>query len=446
MAQMTQLETERQLRNGQRTAAADGGLPALIDALRWRWKPVLLIAALFTLGATIYVESLPSQYDGETILSIAPRAGAERSDANIVRVVGPKYVEFATAPATIDEVADSIGEDPETIEDATDATIATDTGNVMITVRLPSAMRAARAANAIAAEVVRFSRRDPLLVATVVARALPPSEPSAPPRRLLEAAALLIGLLQGIGVTLLLERGRPRLRSWRDLARLTGYPVVGRIPPSRVLRTRPTKAFSDPRTASAFRILRANLEPQVREGDVDVLLVTSPQAAEGKTTVAALLAESLGRLGFRVLLIDADLRRPGVGRLASVSGADGLSSVLRSGGDLNGAVRPGWADGLWLLPTHPDPEAGDLLPRRFGEVVAEARRAFDVVVIDAPPLLGTDDARTLARIARGILLVVSAGSTPANVNEAILAVEALNAPLIGVVGNRFKEAEQPYYY
>jgi polysaccharide biosynthesis transport protein len=443
---MTELETERQLRQGQRTAAAEGGLPALLDAVRWRWKPVLLIAALFTIGATIYVELLPSQYDGETIVSIAPRPGAERSDANIVRVVGPKYVEYATAPATIEVVANAIGEDPGTIEDAADATIATDTGNLTIKVRLPSASRAARAANGIATEVVKYSQSDPLLVATVVARALPPSSPAAPPRRLLEGAALLIGLLLGIAFSLLLERGRPRLPSWRDLARMTGYPVVGRIPASRALRTRPLKAFSDPQTASAFRILRANLEPQLREGDVDVLLVTSPKAADGKTTVAALLAESLGRLGSKVLLIDADLRRPGIAQMANVNGSHGLSSFLRAGGDLNGAVQPGWTDGLWLLPTNPDPEAGDLLPRRFGEVIEEARRTFDLIVVDAPPLLGTDDARTLARIARGIVLVVSAGSTASDVNEAILAVEALNAPLMGIVGNRFKEAAQPYHY
>ena len=68
----------------------------------------------------------------------------------------------------------------------------------------------------------------------------------------------------GVVASLLLERGRPRLRTWRDLARATGYPVVGRIPPSRALKRGLAAAFSDLRTASAFRILRANLEPQLR--------------------------------------------------------------------------------------------------------------------------------------------------------------------------------------
>ena len=443
---MSQLDTESRPRNGQRTPSGEGNLPELLEALKWRWKPILLIAGLFTLGATIYVESLASQYDGKAIVSIAPRPNADQSDANVVRVVGPKYVDYATAPETVRRVARDIGERASTLQDAVNATIATDTGTLTVTVRLPSPRRAAVAANALADEVIAFSRTDPLLIATSVAEAVPSRSPDAPPRRLLEAAALFVGLLMGIAVSLLVERGRPRLRSWREIARLTGYPVLGRIPPSRTLRTRPTKAFADPQTASSFRILRANLEPQLREGDVNVLVVTSPQAADGKTTIAALLAESLGRLGHKVLLVDADLRRPGLARMANVRGESGLSTVLRSGGDLDGAVRPGWADGLWILPTAADPEAGDLLARGFDEVISEARSSFDVLVVDSPPLLGTDDARTLARKADGILLVVSSGSTATNVNEAILAVEALKAPLLGIIGNRFKEGSQPYYY
>jgi succinoglycan biosynthesis transport protein ExoP len=432
--------------SGRRRLAQEGGLPELIDALRWRWKAMLIIAALFAIGATIYVESLPSQYDGKALVAISPRANAPAAGSDTVRVLAPKYVRYVTAPSTIARVAPGIGEDRGEMEDAINSSIATDTGNLEITVRLPSPVRAARGANAFADAAVAFSRRDPLLVGQIVARALPDNEPASPPRRLLEAASILVGLLFGVVASLLLERGRPRLRTWRDLARLTGYPVVGRVPPSRTLHNAPTRAFSDVQASSAFRILRANLEPQIRDGGIDFVLVTSPLPGDGKTTTAALLSESFSRLGMKVLLIDADLRRPGTAKIAGIASEPGLANVLRGETSLSEAVRMGWTENLSVLSTPHDPEAGDLLSRRFVDVVEEARHRFDLIVVDTPPLLSADDPRTLATMAKGILLVVSAGSTMSSVNDAIVAVEALKAPLIGIVGNRFKESGPAYYY
>ena len=444
----TNLDLERtpSPRESRRTPGQEGGLPELLDALRWRWRPTLIIALLFFVGSTIYVESLPSQYDGNALLSIAPRPAVSDVSGNVVRIVGPKYSEYAKARATIRQVARTLGENPKKLERATVANIVTDTGNVTIRVRLPSPERAARAANAIARQTVQFSRTDPLLSAQIVAPALPDDEVAAPPRRILEAAALFIGILIGIVASLLLERGRPRLRNWRDLARTSGYPVLGRIPPLRSLKNRPTGAFVDGEASSAARILRANLEPQIREGAIDFIVVTSASPGDGKTTIAAMLAESFSRLGMKVLVVDADLRRPGLSRITGVDAHPGLSTVLREEATLDQALREGWTEGVWLLPTEHDVEAGDLLSRNFADIVEQARERFDLILVDTPPLLSTDDPRTLATMAKGILLVVSAGATNSSVNEAILAVEALNAPLMGIVGNRFKESGTPYYY
>jgi succinoglycan biosynthesis transport protein ExoP len=435
---------ERSPRPSRRGVSTEGGLPELLDAVRWRWKPTLAIALLFTAGATAFVENLPPKYDGKALVSVEPRP--RTSDSNLVRVVGPKYSEYVTAPSTIAAVAKTIGETPKSLANAINAQIATDTGNITITARMPSPERAARAANAFAAAAVTFSKNDQLLAADLVARALPDRQPASPPRRLLELASLFVGCLIAVVVSLLLERGRPRLRSWRDIARLTGYPILGRIPASRMLHNRPLRAFADVHAASAFRILRANLEPQLREGGLDFLIVTSPGAGDGKTTVAALLAESFARLGMRVLLVDADLRRPGLSGTVAVRSSPGLADVLRDRARFEDAVQAGWVPGLDLVPTTSDTDASELLFQNFGDALDEVRDRYDITIVDTSPLLSTDDPRTLAAIAKGIVLVVSASSTQASVNEAVMAVESLHAPLLGIVANRFKDADAADYY
>jgi polysaccharide biosynthesis transport protein len=426
----------------------EGGLPELLEALRWRWKLTLLIAACVALGAGGYVRSLPSEYDGKAVVAFGPKPNVSSASADAVRVVVPKYVDYVTAPATVHHVAASLGTSARRLQDALDASLARDTGTVTVRVRLRSPAEAATDANAFARNLVDFAKKDPLLQAQLVAPALTPTSPSAPPRALLEASALVVGLLLGAGVSVLLERGRPRLRSWREITQLTGYPLLGRIPVSRAIRTRTTTSFSDPVVGSSFRTLRANLEQILRERKIKLIVVTSPSEEDGKTTVAALLAESLSRLGAKTLLLDADLRRPGIAPLLSMNDNSGLAGILHGEFGFKGVIQKGWIQNLSVLPTAADHAAGDLLARKFAAVVTDASAGFDFVVVDTAPLLGTDDARTITTTLgdHGVLLVVSAGSAADLVNEAVLAIEALKAPLLGIVGNRLKEGRRAYYY
>jgi capsular exopolysaccharide synthesis family protein len=426
----------------------EGGLPELLEALRWRWKLTLLIAGCVLLGAILYVQSLPSEYDGKAVVAFGPKPNVASASADAVRVVVPKYVDYVTAPATVRDVAAALGTSARRLQHALDASLARDTGTVTIRVRLRSPDEAARDANAFARNLVEFAKKDPLLQAQLVAPALTPTSPAAPPRALLEGAALVVGLLLGAGIAVLLERGRPRLRSWREIAQLTGYPLLGRIPVSRAIRKRTTTSFSDPVVGSSFRTLRANLEQILRERKIKLILVTSPSEEDGKTTVAALLAESLSRLGANTLLLDADLRRPGIAPLLSMNDNRGLAAILHGESGFTGLIQRGWIRNLSVLPTAADHAAGDLLARRFATVAAAAVADYDFVVIDTAPLLGTDDARTITTSLgdHGVLLVVSAGSAADLVNEAVLAIESLKAPLLGIVGNRLKEGRRAYYY
>jgi polysaccharide biosynthesis transport protein len=420
-------------------------LPEFIDSLSHRWKLILWVAVLVAAGATWYVESLPAQYETKATVVFSPRAQVETASSDSVRLLLPKYVAYATAPATVDQLAPSLGQAPDVLERAVNATPVTDSGNLVIGVQMSDPDEAADAANAFARATVAFSETDRLITGEIVAPALAPESPSGPPRRLLEASALAAGLLVAVGLSFLVERGRPRLRTWRDMARATGHPVIGRVPTSRVLKSRPRDGFADPRVGAAFRTLRTSLEHEWRDRTVGVIAITSPTPGDGKTTVAALFAESLARLGSKVLLVDADLRRPGLTTKFRVDSPAGLGAVLEGRALVSEAVAAGWVDGLWVLPGSPNADAGDLIARRFEEVMHEARGSYDVVVVDTPPLIGTDDARTVASISDGVLLVIAARSTTDAVNEAVLALEGLRAPVLGVIGNHLHEGRSAYY-
>ena len=427
--------------------AQEGQLPDLLEALRWRWKLAAAIALAVFVGAFLYVETLPSDYTGEAIVAISPR-NAETS-ADTVRITAPKYVAYVTAPSTINAVAAEIDEDPGELDEALNATVASETGNITLTVTMTGGdtrERVADIANAFADDLVEATAVDKLVEGAVVAEAVTPDHQSGPPRRLLQAAALAVGILLGIAISLLVERGRPRLRSWREIAALTGYPVLARVPRSRKLKTRPKEAFADPAVGVAFRTMRTNLEAKLTEGKGSFLVVTSPSSGDGKTTIAALLAESLARLGVRVLLMDVDLRRPGVSKTFNLTPTPGSAELLRKTTTVDQVVQKGWIEGLSIIPTVSDPDAGDLLATNFSDVLRQVRDRYEVVIADAPPLIGTDDAATLATMAGGIVLVVSAGSLGNTVNEAVLTLETLKAPVLGVVANRFRESRRAYYY
>lgn len=402
------------------------------------------------LGAIVYVESLPSEFEAQAVVALTPRSDAENASSDSVRIVAPSYVAYLTAPATIREVADDLSADPSTVGKALQASVAPDSGNLTISATSLDKEDAQVIANAFADAAVELARGDELLEAKVIAPAITPGSPSGPPRKLLEAAALLVGLLLGTVVALLLERGRPRIRSWRDIYEVTGYTVIARVPRSRVMKARPKEAFADPGVGAAFRTLRTNVERALAAADGEArprsIGVASARSGDGKTMVAALFAESLARLGSEVLLIDGDMSRSGLSKTFGYNAEKGTSDVLRGDSSLKSAVKPGWVDNLAVLPTRIENQAGDLIASRFEDLLKEALASYETVVVDSAPLIGTDEGRTIATHVGGVLLVARAGEMSGPLNEAVLALEDLKAPVIGVVGNRLRKTETGQSY
>ncbi len=288
---------------------------------------------------------------------------------------------------------------------------------------------------------------------TLIAPASLPGAPVSPnilQNVLLAAAA---GLALAIGVVLLLEYLDDTIKSPEDALRVSGLATLGNIARISPLR-KPEDALitlQHPRspTAEDYRTLRTNLRYSGIENPSGALLITSANPGEGKTTTAANLAIAMAQAGKRVVLVDADLRRPGVHTLFGMSNQLGLSSLfLEDNVPLSRAIQPTAVPGLRVLPSgDPPPNPAEILEsRRMTDILSQLRAESDMVIIDSPPLLVVADANILASRCSGALLVIDSGRTRTEalrrVSENLLHSKV---KVLGVVLNRLSNRRGGYY-
>ena len=237
----------------------------------------------------------------------------------------------------------------------------------------------------------------------------------------------------------------PSVKSWRGMLPAAVEASTG------ALAT--TGHASDPAVSGygeAIRTLRNSILLSDFDRRLRSILVTSASPGEGKSTVACQLASTHAAQGHRTLLIDGDLRRPSVHKQFNLSAAQGLSSVLTGEMDWRQAVvTVQTLPGLEVLTAGPPSRrAADLIGRSLGEVLEEAGREYDLVVLDAPPLLGFAEPLQMASVADGVIVVTRAGETSRKaVASVIHTLARLRANVVGIVLNRVhQEMSDSYYY
>lgn len=265
-----------------------------------------------------------------------------------------------------------------------------------------------------------------------------PNKPVSPNVPLNLALGLLVGLALGVGFAVLRETLDTRIRNERDVEGVTDIPLMGGIAFDPKAKQRPLIVQADPKSprAESFRSLRTNLQFLDVSDQPRSYVITSSIQSEGKSTTAANLAIALTDAGHKVILIDADLRRPKLATYFDIEGAVGLSDVLIRRATLDDTIQQ-WGRGLLsilpagAIPPNPSELLGSTVMQ---QLITGLEKQFDYVLIDAPPLLPVTDGALLARHTGGALLVVAAGRTHKNqLKGALESLTHVNASVAGLV-------------
>ncbi|HWY57442.1 MAG TPA: polysaccharide biosynthesis tyrosine autokinase [Terriglobales bacterium] len=295
-----------------------------------------------------------------------------------------------------------------------------------------------------------------------------PTEPSGPNVLRNLAFALALGLSTGIGLAFLFESMDNTVRTPEQAQTISALPSLGMIPlGSRSMRALGgheklelassreavelvTKSRPRSQMAESYRALRTSLLLTFAGGPPKVILITSALPEEGKTTTSVNSAIVLAQKGTRVLLIDADLRRPSIHKTLGMGPKLGLSNVLTGTATLQQAIIPSTIlPELFILPAGtPPPNPAELLAStKMKDVLEELRKDYDHVVIDSPPTLSVTDAVVISTSADAVVLVIRSGHTtkPAlrRARDILLQV---NARVCGVLVNAVNLNSPDYYY
>jgi succinoglycan biosynthesis transport protein ExoP len=425
-----------------------------LRVLRQQWFVVLLLAALSVGGAVAYTVRQTPVYSATTQLFVVV-SGSESNvselsqGSDFIQQRVKSYTDIATSPQVLEPVIARLHLHTTAAGLAGRVTVESPLDTVLLNLSVTDSdpAQAAQIANAVARQFPDFIAeietpagqvKSPVRL-SVTKLATIPQAPVSPRAPLNIALGLLVGLGIGIGAAVLRDQLNTSISGVSDVEKLTGAIPLGVVPYDPGAQKHPlVEADQQSARAEAFRTLRTNLQFADVDHPPRVIVVTSPLPSEGKSTSACNVALTLALGGARVVLVDGDLRKPAVGKYLGISNAAGLTSVLAGRHDLRDVVVAYGRETLSILPSGPTPpNPSELLgSQQMADLLTTLANHYDIVVVDAPPLLPVTDAAVLASAADGAVLVLRHGKTRREEAErAIQALAAVNAKLLGTVLN-----------
>jgi capsular exopolysaccharide synthesis family protein len=429
-----------------------------LRALR-RFAVFLVSLTLIGLSAgVLYGLTAPTRYSTTAELLVIGQAQsadgtATTAELNLARsyalqAVG-SYVAIIPSSIVLQPVIDELGLPETTTELAGLVSVSAAPGSTTISISVADGKpgRAARIANAVAesfATVVSEQLERPsdtrrsIVRIDVIQPAAVPTAPVAPNRAVAVIGGGLLGLAAGIVIIVLRTVLDARVRTIEDAAAATGAPVLGTTPFDASTSVQPlvvTGTTTGPRPES-YRSLRTSVQFLSPAGETPSYVVTSAGPGEGKSTTIANLALAFAETGATVALIDADLRLPRIADYFGIEGGVGLTEVLAGRLSVADALQR-WGRGtLFVLPsgTVPPNPAELLGSTEMARLLDDLREAFDIILIDAPPVVLVTDAAVVARRTSGAILVTAAGkSVIPRVHDAVTNIENVGSRVLGTV-------------
>lgn len=285
----------------------------------------------------------------------------------------------------------------------------------------------------------------------IVGRAITPTVPSGLGRLFVIGLGVICGLIGGIVLAFLFDNLDTRIFTSEQISRTMEIPILGRFPQIQDSKNQTTALNSEyPTIHRDYWMLCTRILSVLQNKSVKTILVTSPNPMEGKSTVASGIATGLARNKCKVLIVDADLRKPHQQKFYRVSAKQGLSDFLSNKEiKVEDVIQQNVRPGIDLLPSlveYSDPT--DLFQSPQLGILFEKMKAYDVVLLDAPALLAAPDAYNLAVMVDGVLIVVQRGLTTNSDLRAICDhLEAVGSKLLGVVINQVPvKANSDYYH
>ena len=431
-------------------------LPDFVELLRRRGWMLVLSVVIALAGAYGVTRVLTPVYEARSSLFVGAVSTSKDVDPAaaqnglISQGLARSYVEFARSRTTLERAEALLGAElrPEDVH----ASVVEETQVLRIESAATEAREAASRANAVTEALlarINGGRPAPEARLKLIDRATPPAAPVRPKLGLNLALGGLVGLLLGYGAALAAERLDRRVRDLRRGQAPDAPRVLGEVPriARRFRRKHALLRNEDPRVAEPFRRLGAGVDYVCRKEGIRSLLVTSPAAEEGKTTVAVGLAVALADSGRRVALVEADFRRPDVRGHFELNGTPGTAETLRAGGRPEG-TKP--APNLRVFPAGAvDERAARRLVDSYelGEFLASTRTHFDLVLIDSPPVLPIADTAILAQRADAAIVVARRSKTSLHsLASATARLEELDVNVIGAVLNDAAPRGREYHY